>query len=88
MSSLIAQRGYAGRVEPVDPASAVRSLAHEPGVFQHLQVLGHRRSADREFVGEFADRARPVSQALDDCAPGGIPQSAQRIASLVSAHER
>ena len=63
---LVAQRGHAGRVEPIDPARARGALGDEPRVLEHLQVLGHRRPADRQLVGQLADRPRPLGQALDD----------------------
>ena len=85
---LVAQRGHADRVEPVDPAGADGALGDQAGVLEHLQVLGHRRPADRQLLGELADGPRPLGQARDDRAPGGIPQRVPAVPSLVSGHER
>ena len=69
---LVAQRGDGGGVEAVDPAGAGRSFADEAGLFQHLEVLGDGRAADRQLGGEFPDRLGTVGKLLDDGQPGGV----------------
>jgi hypothetical protein len=49
-------------------------------------VLGHRRPADRQLLGELADRARASSQQLEDLPPGGVAEQAETGIS-VSVHE-
>jgi len=51
-------------------------------------MLGLRRPADRQLVGKLADSPRPLGQAFDDAASGGITQGLPSVASLVSVHER
>ena len=58
------------RVQPVDPPGAHRPLGDQAGVLEHLQVLRHRRPADRQRVGQLAHRPRPLGQARDDGAAG------------------
>src|SRR5919106_200876 len=69
---LVAQRPYAGGVEPVDAPSSGRLVVDEARLFEHLQVLGDRRPADRQLIGEFAHGTWSFRQALEDGAPGGV----------------
>src|SRR5439155_19493960 len=85
---LIARSGQACRVDPVDPAGAGCAVGDQPGVLEHLQVLGYRGSADRQRFGKLTDGPRSLGQARDNGAPAGIPQSLPAVASLVSGHER
>src|SRR4051794_12816640 len=85
---LIAQGAETFRAEPVDPARAGRTVDHQSSFSEDLQVLGHRWAADRQLVGDLADGARPLGEARDDGAPGGVPQCFPAVAGLVSVHER
>ncbi len=55
-----ARHAHAGRVEAVDVAGAVGLLADEPAGLEHLEVLGHGRSAHGEPGGDLADHAGTV----------------------------
>jgi hypothetical protein len=59
----------------------------QAGVLEHAQVLGDRRSADRQLGGQLADRPRSASQQLEDRAPGWVTQNPESGIS-VSPHER
>lgn len=85
---LIAQRGHARWVEPIDPARARYAVGDQPRFLEHLQVLRYRRPADWQLVGKLAHRPWPLGQALDDDAPGAVPQGIPRISKSVSLHER
>jgi len=52
-------------------------LLHEPGVAQDLQVLRHRRPADRQPARDLADRLRPADDTLEDRAPRRIGEGGQ-----------
>ena len=75
-------RGDARRVEPVDPPGAGHVLGDEARLLEHLEVLGHRRAADRQRVGQLADRAWSLGQAFDDGAARGVTQRAPRLMRL------
>jgi len=51
-------------------------------------VLRDRRAADREQVGEFADRPRSLGQTLDDGPSSPVAQSVPPLAASVSVHKR
>ena len=72
-------------VDPVEPASPLLAVAHEARLLQHPQVLRDRRPADRQAMGELADRARAFLERLEDQPPGGV---AERVEGSVSAHLR
>jgi hypothetical protein len=65
----------------------LRSGDHQAAVLEHAQVLGHRRPADRQLLGQFPDRARAPSQQLEDRAPARVTEQTQTRIS-VSVHER
>ena len=46
----------------------------QPALFQHLQMLQHRRQRHRQRPGEIADRGRAAAQPLHDRAPARIGQ--------------
>jgi hypothetical protein len=48
-------------------------------------MLGDRRAADREPARDLSDGERPVGEALEDRAPGGIAECGQAVSS-VSRH--
>ena len=67
------------RIDAVDPARARRRVGHEPRVLEHLEVLGHGRSADGQLARQLADGARSIGKPLEDRAPGRVAQRCQRI---------
>jgi hypothetical protein len=59
---ILAEHGYAVRVELVDVAVAGGLVDHEPRVLQNVEVLGDGGATDRHLLREFADRARPLGE--------------------------
>ena len=49
-------------VDCVDAFGALGFHADEVGIEERLQVLGDRRAADRQALGQFVDRARGAGQ--------------------------
>ena len=74
------------RVEPVEPARALRLVDDQARLLEHLQVLGDRRTADGEPAGELADRLRAVGQRLEDRAPRRVRERA--CSPLVMAYRK
>src|SRR3954452_17862587 len=54
--------------DAVKTLGALAPLAHEPGVLEHREVLGHRRPRDREVSRDLACRALSVGHELEDAA--------------------
>ena len=79
-------------VQPVDAPGALRLLHHEPRFLQQAQVARHRGPADRQRVGDLADRPPPGAEQLDDGAPVRDPPAprtdrrAARGSRVVGAH--
>ena len=65
-----------------------RAVGHQAGVLEHLQVLRHRRPADRELVRELADRQRAGRQALEDRAARRIPQRVHSVSRPLTVSRR
>ena len=68
-------------VQPVDPPRSLRFLDDEPRFLQQAQVTRHRGPADRELVGDLADRPAARTEQLDDRAPVRVAQRLERISS-------
>ncbi len=83
---LIPQRGHCRRIEPVDMPGAGRAFTDKAGVLEDLEVLGDRRPADRQLRGQLSHRLRPLGQAADDGAPGGVRQHAPAVTCSVRFH--
>src|SRR5205823_7935655 len=64
---------------------ALAGVLFEPGprLLQHVQHVPFG-DADRQLVGELADRPRPFGQTRDDGAPGGISQRVPTITGMVT----
>src|SRR5262245_6639286 len=62
------------RVHLIQVARAPPCREDEPGLLQHLQVLGDGRSRDGEIARDLRDRARAVDEAFKDRSAGGIAQ--------------
>jgi hypothetical protein len=50
---------------------------HQTGVLQHPDVLLHAGQRHAGRLGQLADRLRPVAQALEDGAAGGVGQGGE-----------
>ena len=72
--------GHTVLVQPVHPSCPHRLLHHEPRLLQQAEVTRHRGPADRQRVGELADRRRAGTQPLDDGPAVRIAQRLERIA--------
>jgi hypothetical protein len=82
-----AQIAQAVGIEPIDAAGADRLVDDQPGILQHLQVLGDRGPADWQVARQLTDRPWTIGQPFEDGSPRGVAQGRQRI-RLVSCHER
>jgi hypothetical protein len=67
-------------VQPVEPARALRAVDDQPGVLEQPQVARDGGAADRQRVGELADRAVTLLEQLDDRAAVGVAERVERIA--------
>jgi hypothetical protein len=56
------QGGHSIGVEPVDPACGFCSGHDEAAILEDAKVLGHRRPADRQVLGQLTHRARVPGQ--------------------------
>ena len=74
-------------IDAVDPVLSRAPVAHQPGVLQHFQVLRDRWPADRKSVRQLADRARALSDALEDRASRGIGERSPAVLR-VGLHRR
>src|SRR4051794_10095580 len=72
-------RGHPFVVQAVDPLRTARLLDHQPGVLEQSQMPRHRRSADREGVGDVPDRPATGTEQFDDLAPVRIAERVERI---------
>src|SRR3954451_17196191 len=57
---LVTQRRDPGLVEPVDPLRALGAVVHQTDMFEHFQVLRHRRLADWERLRQLTNGALPL----------------------------
>src|SRR5690242_2856473 len=73
-----AQVGQCLRVHLVQAARADLAVDHQPGVLQDLEMLRHRRTADRELAGQLANRAGTGDEALEDRLSRGIAEGGHR----------
>jgi len=80
----LAQPGEAVGFDAVQTPRPVLSLRHETRLLQDSEVLGHGRTADREVGGNLADRARPVSELLEDRPPCRV---SERLQCLFVSHD-
>ena len=72
-----AQFAQAVGIDEIHAARAFGAVEHQAGILECLQVLRHRRAADRQSRGQFAHRARTLAQALEHAAAGGVGETAQ-----------
>jgi hypothetical protein len=59
-------------IELVPPLLRLLTDAHEAGVTQHAQMLGHAGLAHPEHVDQFAHGAVAVTEQIEDPAPSGL----------------
>ena len=70
-------------MQPIQAACATRLLHDEPGRLQQAEMTRDRRPADRQGVGQLADRAparRTFPEQLDDGPSIGVAERLERIA--------
>lgn len=85
---LVAQRGDAGFVQPVDATCSLGAVGYEAGVLQHLEVLGNRRAAQWQRGGQLTDGLWSLSEAQDNGPSRSIPERSEASVDFVSRHER
>jgi hypothetical protein len=69
-----AKRCDASRVDRVQPSRALGPHHDEPGFLEHLQVLGHRGTADIHPVGNLPHRTAAMAEAVEHTPARGVPQ--------------
>ena len=70
-------------MQPVEPARALGAVRDQAGVLEQPQVARDGRAADRQRVGELADRAVALAQQLDDRPPVRVAERVERVAEQV-----
>jgi hypothetical protein len=68
-------------VEAVEPAGALRPIGHQPGLLEQAQVPRDGGPADRQRLGQLADRPVAGVQQLDDRPAVRIPEGVEIDAS-------
>ena len=81
-----AQRAQPVRLDVVDAARAGLRVRHQPGVLEHLQVLGDGGAADRQVLGQLTDRPGTLEQPLEDVPSRRVGERGPGV-GLVSRHE-
>jgi len=84
---LVAQCAHACLVEPVDATGALGSVTHHADVLEHLEVLRHRRLADRQGLRQLTDGALSPGELDDDRAARSISQCRPSLVMFVSHGE-
>jgi hypothetical protein len=80
-----AQLGDSRRVNLIEASSSLGPVHHESDVFEHLEMLGHRRPRHRQVACEFSNSKRLFSEQLEDGKPSWVGQDAKGRA-FVSLH--
>ena len=73
----------------VDPPSPFGPVGNQPGQFQHPEVLGDGRPADRQVPGQVADRGWRLRQPVEDRPPGVVAEcvkAVHRLSGYVRLH--
>jgi hypothetical protein len=73
-----------GRVQRIDQLLAAPLAAHEPGVLEDVEVVGHRSLREIERPGQLTRRPRAALQELEHLAAARV---GQRLEDLVRAHD-
>src|SRR5207245_9014675 len=74
-------------LEPAGPSLGVAAVGHQAGSLQHLEVLGDRRLAHREWPGQLRHRRLPRRAPGEDGAPRRIGECREgRIEAMGGLH--
>jgi hypothetical protein len=73
-------------LQPARPLLRVAAPADQPGAFEDLQVLGDRRHAHRERLGQLGDGGLAAGQPREDRTPGGVGQRPEHDVQLIVDH--
>ena len=73
-----------GRAGPVEPPGAVFPFVEQSRPLEHGEVLGDRRPSHFEVGGDLAGRDLLGRDELEDGAPAGFGQGAERVSTLVT----
>jgi len=76
------QLSQAFGIETKVMTSAAPLFLHQPGGLQHLQMLGHGRTADGKLGSQFAHRGRALPQQVEHGLAGRIGEGAQQLRSV------
>ena len=71
-----------GGLQPVDDGLPNLARGDEPGAAQKSQVVGHRRLAERERVGDLSRRVVAFAEQVEDAPPRGIVQRSEKVVHL------
>src|SRR6478735_876600 len=74
------------RFEMAEPCGCLAAAGNEPGLLQHFQMPGDRRLRHAERSRELRDIRVSPRQLREDRATGGIGESAEHGAELISWH--
>src|SRR4051794_8471743 len=75
---IVAHGPYPPRVDAVDTTGPVGAVGDEAGSLEDLEVLRHRRPADREHVGQLLYRAGRLDEQFEDGATGRVAKGVKR----------
>ena len=68
------ERKQAIRVDGVKPSRPLRAVDHQPGVFQHPEVLRDRRPGYRQAFRDLDDRLGSLPQTVQDGPSGRVAE--------------
>ena len=81
----VRESGDALRAQPARTALAVLAARDEPGAFQHLQMLRHRRQAHGEGAGDLLHgHVAFAGQPAEDRQPSRIAQGREGVAKRLN----
>ena len=72
--------------EPARTPLGVTAAGNQTCAFQDLEMLGDRRQAHPERLGQFGDGSLAGSEAGEDRAPGGVGESREGSAEMIGRH--
>ena len=70
------------RVDLVPALLRLAAHAHELGLAQHPQVLGHARLAQAEQVDELANGPGPLAQQIEDAPASGLGHDVEGVVAI------
>ncbi len=80
----LTQLGQRFRGQAVDAPAALRLVGDQPGVTQHLEVLGDGRTAELEPVAEFPGGKWLASENLEQLPSYRVGQRREDVANAVT----